>query len=279
MLSDYKVVKIDLTRYRRAKTRKHNPFTFTGSDVEGPLYNIDGTYVGGNRKTEKDKDVAFTGTAVRDDQGGIIGYENLVQFTAHHTQFQTISQIVKHEGVTMDPQEYLWIAHTANNAAVASGTSLYNKLMSSYSSVPKKEKVPLSTSDNSPTAKFARAGVLHVLSGGIDPTAGATLWDGTDFLAWGLVSPNGTPQNKFEEYRSISISKDIYNGYLRSNLNKYTRGRVRYAGTYYTIPASVFQEQANWVHGNFFYHTGAKQVYSIEATGNAGISIFWRKVK
>lgn len=88
--------------------------------------------------------------------------------------------------------------------------------MSGYSSVPKPKKTPLSTSDNSTTAKAARAGVINVMSGGTDHTGGATLWDGTDFLAWGLNSPNGTPQNKFEEYHTITIPQNIYNDFLNS---------------------------------------------------------------
>jgi RHS repeat-associated protein len=258
----------------------NNPIIFTDPDGRWPIYGKDGGYLGDDGKFEKGKDLAFTGTATYDKNGNITGYENLSQFTDNHTQFQIISNIVKHEGVTNDANEYLWVAHTANNAANASGKSLYSKLMSGYSSVGKADKTALSITNNSTTAKYARAGVIDVMSGGADPTGGATLWDGTDFLAWGLNSPNGTPQNKFEEYKSISISGDIYSSFLSSQLGKYTSGKVKYSGTYYNLPADVFTDKANWnKEGNFFFNTGEKQTYGLKATGTAGRSIFWKKEK
>jgi hypothetical protein len=103
---------------------------------------------------------------------------------------------------------------------------------------------------------------------------------GTDFLSRGLKSPNGTPQNKFEEYKSISISGDIYNGFLNSQLSKYTSGKVKYSGSSYNLPADVFTDKANWDKGgNFFYNTGEKQPYGLKATGTAGRSIFWKTEK
>jgi hypothetical protein len=108
----------------------NNPIIFTDPDGRWPIYGKDGGYLGDDGKFEKGKDLAFTGTATYDKNGNITGYENLSQFTDNHTQFQIISNIVKHEGVTNDANEYLWVAHTANNAANASGKSLYSKLMS-----------------------------------------------------------------------------------------------------------------------------------------------------
>jgi hypothetical protein len=258
----------------------NNPVIFTDPDGRWPIYGKDGEYLGDDGKNEKEKDLAFTGTAIYDKKGSISGFENLKQFTENHTQFQIISNIVKHEGVTKDAKEYLWIAHTANNAAKSSDKTLYSKLMSGYSSVSKSDKIALSMSDNSTTAKYARAGVIDVMSGGADPTDGATLWDGTDFLAWGLKSPNGTPQNKFEEYKSIFISKDIYTDFLNSQLSKYTSGKVKYSGEFYNIPADVFKDKNNWnKEGNFLFNTGEKQSYGLKATGTAGQSIFWKKEK
>ena len=258
----------------------NNPIIFTDPDGRWPIYGKDGVYLGDDGKYEKGKDLAFTGTAAYDKKGNITGYENLSQFTDNHSQFQTISNIVKHEGVTTDASEYLWVAHTANNAANASVKSLYSKLMSGYSSVGKSVKTALSISDNSTTANYSRAGVIDVMSGGADPTGGATLWDGTDFLSWGLKSPNGTPQNKFEEYKSISIAGDIYSSFLNSQLSKYSSGKVKYGGTYYNIPADVFTDKANWnKEGNFFFNTGEMQPYGLKATGTAGRSIFWKKEK
>ena len=257
----------------------NNPLILTDPDGLWPIYSKDGSYLGNDGKYEKGKDLAYTGVAFYDKNGKITGYGNLSLFTTNHTAFQTISAIVKHEGVTNDTNEYLWIAHTANNAAKESKTTLYKKLMSGYSSVPKLQKKPLSVSEKSVSARAARAGVISVMSGEPDPTGGATLWDGTDFLAWGLNSPNGTPQNKFEEYKSISIQGNIYNKFLNATLSKYNSGNVRYSGRNYKIPASVFTNSSNWRGGNFYYRTGAKRPFGIEATGAVGRSVFWKKVR
>ncbi len=242
----------------------------------GDYYKKDGTYLGSDGI---DDDKVYTASSVAiNDKGLVTSAENSQELSTTHTEFQTISAIVNHEAGTSDANENLWIAHTANNAAGQSGVSLYDKLMSGYSSAPIEVKVPLSTSANSAGANAARAGVLDVFSGGADPTGGSTLWDGTDFLAWGLNSPyGGKPHAKFRQYNNVSISGDIYNSYLSGALNKYPKGRVRYFGKYYNIPASVFSNEANWSGGNFNYNTGYKRSFGIKATGAFGHSIFWKK--
>lgn len=115
----------------------------------------------------------------------------------------------------------------------------------------------MATFNNSAEANSARAGVLNDLTGGIDPTGHSTLWDGTDFLAWGLNSPyKGSPHAKFRQYNHISISEDIYNSYLSGVQDKYPKGRVKYYENYHNIPASVFQDKSNWPNGSFNYKTG-----------------------
>ncbi len=89
----------------------------------------------------------------------------------------------------------------------------------------------------------------------------------------------GTPHNKFEEYRSISISGDIYNSFLSNTLSKYSSGRVGYSGKYFNIPSAVFTDTSNWSEGNFFYNTGEKHTYGLESTGTVGRSIFWKKIE
>lgn len=193
--------------------------------------------------------------------------------------FRTIANIVKHEAGTKDPKEFLWIAHTANNAAIASGKSLLGKLNTAYSSVPKINKVPLKDSDLSLEANYARDAVEDVYKGG-DPTEGARFWDGTDFLAWGLHSPDGTPQNKFEEYKSITIPKNIYDVFLAKQLEKYSQHKVKYGTKIFDLPATVFTAPANRKpNGDFYYLTNARNATRhLVATGTAGRSIFWKTV-
>jgi RHS repeat-associated protein len=198
----------------------------------------------------------------------------------NHNEFTIISNIVKQEGITNDANEYLFIAHASNNAAKSDDVSMYNKLMSGFSSVKKENKVPLADNNKSNSALFARAGTISVLSGAKDPTGGATLWDGTDFLAWGLKSPNGTPQNKFEEYKSINIPGKIFSEFTLSNLEKYSGGCVKYGKEHYDLPASVFTNPNNkTADGGFQYNTGAKKPTGLKATATAGRSIFWKPEK
>ncbi|OGS72031.1 MAG: hypothetical protein A3F91_03690 [Flavobacteria bacterium RIFCSPLOWO2_12_FULL_35_11] len=203
---------------------------------------------------------------------------NAKSLNIKHTEFQKISYVIKNEGVTSEANEYLYIAHASNNNAKNSKVSLYDKLMYGFSSVP--NKTTLGDDDKTNTANYARAGAISVLSGNADPTNGGSFWDGTDFIAWGLESPDKTPQNKFEEYKSIAISKTIYDTFLASQKAKYTKGTVSYSGTAYTLPAKVFTDNAQ-TDGSFLYTTDVKKYPKangkLVATGTAGLSIFWKK--
>ena len=253
----------------------NNPIRFV--DLNGMSY---GDYYKKNGMWLGNDDIDDDKVYIAEGKNKDGSFSNAHEFAITHTEFQTISAIIKHEAGTSGTNENLWIAHTANNAANESEISLFNKLMSGYSSAPNDFKVPLSTSNNSAGANSARAGVLNVLTGGIDPTGHSTLWDGTDFLAWGLNSPyGGSPHAKFRQYNYISISGNIYNSYLSGALYEYPKGRGRYFGNYYNIPASVFQDKSNWSNGSFNYKTGYNKTYGIEATGSFGHSIFWKKVK
>ncbi len=204
-------------------------------------------------------------------------------------QIRIAANIIKKEGVSTDPQEYLWLAHTANNQAKVKGKTLYEILMTGYSSVGKGDKVELSDKDQSVTAKAARDAVNDVANGGVDPTDGARFWDGTDFLAWGLKSPDGTPHNKFEEYAAITILAPIFDTFLAANKAKYGDS-VRYGKTSYTLPAEVFNDQKNWYPiivfpvpiparaVGFFRYTTGKGGKELVATGSFGLSIFWKIV-
>jgi RHS repeat-associated protein len=197
-----------------------------------------------------------------------------------HTEFQIISNIVRQEGATDDTNEYLWIAHTANNEAVATGSSLYALLRTGYSSVAPANKTALATADDSLRANAARAGIIDVLSGGADPTGGARRWDGTDFLAWGLNGPNGA-HPKFRQFGTVAIPQTVFDAYVNSQ----GANSVRYYGTRYTIPADVFNRDTNpnnwgsWrLNGNpvsGFLYVRDRNRSILYATGTAGKSIFW----
>jgi len=261
----------------------NNPIMFTDptgmskNGVDGDYYSRSGQYLGSDGK--KDNRVYVADSVTKNKEGVVTEAQNANELPMSHSKFQTTSAIVKHEGVTNDSDEYLWIAHTANNNAKESNSNLYSKLMSGYSSVAKADKVPLSTGAKSQTALFARAAVIDVLSGGIDPTGGATLWDGTDLLAWGLNSPDGTPHNKFEEYNRIVIPGDIYCKFLENTLQKYRSGSVPYYGTKYSLPEGVFNNLSNWKEGNFDFSPGNKEPKSLRATGTRGRSVFWKTIK
>ncbi|HEY8366215.1 MAG TPA: hypothetical protein VIL57_03615 [Bacteroidia bacterium] len=204
------------------------------------------------------------------------GRDTIIEFDMTAREFHIIAKIIRLESLRGDADEVLYIAHTVNNRAKQLGTTMYNLLKSGYSSVKSYHKTELSPLDTSYGARNARAAVLDVLLGNPDPTMGATFWDGTDFLAWGLHSPNGTPQNKFEEYYCIEIPEHIYQAYLYNHLLRYKEQIVTYSRRTYEFPAEVFVRPENWKENCFEYNTGSRSPYRIEATATAGFTIFWK---
>jgi RHS repeat-associated protein len=134
-------------------------------------------------------------------------------------------------------------------------------------------------------SEFSMQAALYSVMGGKDFTNGATKWDGIDFLAWGLNSPNGTPHNKFEEYGAIYIEASIYSSFKNSITN--TMGNsVRYSGKSYSLPASVYKNMSNWKMPSlsapwfgFMYNTGVRTRNSLDATASLGNTIFWKVIK
>lgn len=74
-------------------------------------------------------------------------------------QKRIVYNIIKLEGTSNGANEYLWLAHTANNEAKHRGITMYDLLLTGYSSVPKSEKTELPDTNVSANAKAARAGV------------------------------------------------------------------------------------------------------------------------
>jgi hypothetical protein len=240
------------------------------SQVTGAVYTRDGVYLA--KVNEEDVVCIVESGSTASDFKRPLKLKGVT-----HQQYKIIANIIKYEGSSNDANEYLWIAFTASNAAIESNSSMYAKLMSSFSSVETQHKTPLATTDNSIRAKASRVAVANIFLGDRDPTNGAVRWDGTDFVAWGLRSPNGTPHNKFEEYYQITIEESIYAIYLESQKSAYG-DTVVYYGIPYSIPAEVFSDSANWMTGRFKYTTGYTSRYRIRATGSFGRSIFWKKL-
>ena len=253
-----------------------NPVNMVDPDGRGDYYNQKtGAYLGTDKKNDN---LVYTADAMNKDGS----FSNAIKLSMTHKEFQKSSNVVRQESHSDDPNEDLWIAHTANNNAKSNNTSLYKKLMSGYSAVS--DKSALSDKANTADANSARAAVIDVLSGGADPTGGATFWDGTDFLAWGLNSPYGNAHAKFRQYSSIEIDINTYFKYENAQKDLYGNS-VRYGGKKYDIPATVFSAPENWYiststnpqnwWGFFHYDTGANGK-SLISTGSVGRSIFWR---
>lgn len=252
---------------------------FLGSSIAnanpGDYYDVNGKYMGTDSLMDGKVYVAYGLDTLK------VGKEKFTHskdLNITHSQFKVASNIIRHESVDGNKLEVLYIAHTVHNRAKELGADIYSLLMTGYSSVPvslKKEMRPTSADDGS---NNTRAAVIDVLLGKDDPTMGATFWDGTDFLAWGLRSPNGTPQNKFEEYKSIMIPTEVFYEYLHNHTVKYPRDYVKYRGRVFQYPAKVFLNTEHWVGENFSYNTGYNQPYGLVATVTAGLTIFWKTV-
>ena len=239
----------------------------------GDYYNYAGEYLGSDKIDDNKVYVAKSKTDVVNEDGTTTtSFIEAVDLGITHDEFCIIANIIKKESSHANNED-LWLAHTANNAAKKSKMSLYKKLMSGYSSVNKKTALP--STNASSYANSARAAVINVLIGGADPTNGASLWDGVDFLAWGLSGPNSKSHAKFRQYSSITIPLNIYNSFLSNVKGKYGNS-VKYYGVSYSIPANVFSDKKNMNEKGFYYETGVSTSKRIEAVGNVGRTIFWK---
>jgi hypothetical protein len=229
----------------------------------------------------------------------------------NHTDFQKICNIVKHEGLSTEENEYLYIAHANYNEGKDKKTNMLARLMTTYSSVELKyKKTPLSDEAKDNISKYSRKGVIDALlreidTENIDLTDGARFWDGVDFLAWGIDielkadSKTKTGHKKFDEYDYVKITKDLYDSFVLIVQQKYPNG-VSYGSSHdvekdkgehthkktkkgskavYKIPANDFLDQTYWTTGDFFYKNKIKRPSGLVATKVAGYSIFWKEIK
>ncbi|MFC6269768.1 hypothetical protein [Frigoriflavimonas asaccharolytica] len=276
--------------------------------INGYYYNISGSYEGNvTGQIGNANDVyACEGKGTEKDT-----FLNPKKLKITHIDFQRVCNIVKHEGLSSEENEYIYIAHANYNEGKDKNTSMLARLMTTYSSVAisDKQTALLDTAADA-LSKYSRKGVVDALlrdtdSTKIDPTDGARFWDGVDFLAWGIdtelkADSNSKPgHNKFDEYNTIKIKKTLYDKFVNKIKQKYPNGAPyksshnvqtdkgshihketnRGPRAIYTITASDFSKEEYWLTGDFYYKNDAKKSTSIVATKVAGYSIFWKEIK
>ena len=244
-----------------------NPINLFDPDGQKFIYNAQGKFL---RKEGKDNLVYIE----RDGKlSQLIDHGNGMT----DEQFNIAAHIVDVESSDA-PNESLWIAHTANNAVddkdvnyahvrVKGGPrvknhSLYEQLNDqNYSTTPASARVAYDKDYlTSSTRTTARAGIIDALQSDIDPTHGATLWDGTDFATKGLSHP------KFRQYNKITIPDNIRKDYVYRNESYLQRIKSKMR------VSTVFERNGIFIHDG---KSTAK--FSLIATGTFGRTIFWHK--
>lgn len=189
--------------------------------------------------------------------------------------FLFVSGVINKEASGKRKEEVLGIAHAVKNKSSISGRSL-RKQVEHYSTVSVKDKI--SKTSNGEDSVGARAAVIDILLDRPDVVHGATHWDGSDFLLWGLKSPvSNKPHNKFLEYGTIYIRKDLLNRFRNNLITRYPTGKVYYSkyNQYFDIPADVFLDASNFNElGDFVYTYDVDDTDYLEATEVIGYTIF-----
>ena len=274
-------------------------------NTEYIYYTKEGLYLGGIESSPK----VYLSTqgeydkAKKDKKWSLINKEsNLLkenEKSISNNDFNYISYVVKMESGDNDLKELKCIAFASYNRSKKVNKTWRGLLSTTYSSVPNKKSLNMSDKDSK--SLNARKSVISVLINEADITKGAEFWDGTDFLAWGNSEQNPynkLGQNKFDEYKFIEISKDVYTDFVGAqslsttypDKGNHTKGNEHGSHEHitikkkdkevkkikYKIPAAEFTDNNNWKSGNFYYETGVKVTNGISGTISAGKSIFWK---
>ena len=217
---------------------------------------------------------------------------NRVPLDLSHYRFRVAAGVLAAE--ESNETALLWMAHTIQNCVdrpdCKSGyNNAYSLLMSGYSSVKDKKNKVLSYSDNSLKANYARKAFISALTSQTDPTRGATLWDGVDYIAKGRYQP------KFTQYRQHFIKETIFNTYKDNVWKRWKNTRIvndqqqiKSGKYWYTFPSKTFDKKKNkdnWInyksqiwgktYGFFIENTSVDNKKMLTATGAQGASIFW----
>ncbi|WP_294297459.1 DUF6443 domain-containing protein [uncultured Chryseobacterium sp.] len=259
----------------------NNPVIFIdpdGMEPVGDYYNKLGKYLGSDGKNDNKVYVA-------DNRNSDGSFSNAKELNTTHSQFQIMSNIIKAES-SGNPMESLMLAHVANNAVgdkdvnYKGNEGLYQMLTDgNYSTTSSSDRTtPLSTGNGSDAANGARSAVISVLTGGKDPTGGAVLWDGIDFLKKGM------DHNKFKEYSYISITSNVLGNFIRNAETNYNKVNPNWSLNSVFRSSSI--NPATGKCGPWCYTTSrwtgvgnSKRPFELQGTSSAGMSIFWKVKK
>ncbi len=263
-------------------TFSNNPIFFVDpyGNTAGDYYSKSGEHLGNDGIDDNKGYVANKEDVKFKSDGKIVDSEKTSKevFTDNHKEFQNTASLLKHESGESGTQSSVkWMAHTLNNALgnksvnYKNAKSLNSLIKTGFSSAPKSEKSKLlSTKDNSSHANWARAGLIDVMLGNSDPTGGALLWDGIDFLKKGLNHP------KLNQYDYVTIANNVLERFV-SDANR-LHPLINPNWTLDKVFTSSNAKREGWCYGQTHWTAvGDKtRTFSLKATGSGGATIFWK---
>lgn len=215
------------------------------------------------------------------------------------TQLYQIANIIYWEKTSSSNKEEAFrelkcLFHTAINRSIDKKCKIWDLLQTGYSSVEQKKKKELVPTEFPKKVLLQLTELICYIADFLFPenfnnyvpgkneiSEGASYWDGSDFLAWGLEKKLWKPEvivsdvnesdvdnasyikivphAKFREYHRIIIPNDIYDIYEKNSPRVLRYGREQEAKKdseqqeiknkikdYYNTPAAVFLDKKNW---------------------------------